>query len=114
MTNQLFFCMNYTIKANASGTREITIDERHLLTIDRYALFQNLIDSTGVIDESVVEKLRYNVRSMLASDIDHPKDLIDLCADILYHDKFKAFALHQTILLFVEWKNKQKDADQEV
>ena len=36
----------YTIQTNASGTRSMEISEENLQTIEKYALFQHLIDST--------------------------------------------------------------------
>ena len=47
----------YTIQANQSGTRTLEISEEHLQTIEKYALFQHLIDSNGIVDESVLDKL---------------------------------------------------------
>ena len=35
----------YTIQTNASGTRSMEISEKHLETIEKYSLFQQLIDS---------------------------------------------------------------------
>ena len=52
----------YTIQANQSGTRTLEISEEHLQTIEKYALFQHLIDSNGIVDESVLDKLSLNVR----------------------------------------------------
>ena len=34
----------YTIQTNASGTRSMEISEENLQTIEKYALFQHLID----------------------------------------------------------------------
>lgn len=45
------------IQANPSGTRSIEVTEKHLETIDKYALLRNLIDSNGIIDEAVLDKL---------------------------------------------------------
>ena len=55
----------YKIKATTSGTRSIEVSEEHLQTIERYALLKNLVDSNGIIDEAVLDKLKLNVRSML-------------------------------------------------
>ena len=52
----------YKIQANASGTRSINVSEEHLATIKKYSLLKNLIDSTGFIDESVLDKLKLNMR----------------------------------------------------
>ena len=47
----------YTIQANPSGTRSLEISEENLATIEKYGLFRHLIDSNGIVDESVLEKL---------------------------------------------------------
>ena len=52
----------YTIQANPSGTRSLEISEENLATIEKYGLFRHLIDSNGIVDESVLEKLRLNIR----------------------------------------------------
>ena len=57
----------YKIQANASGTRSIEVSEEHLETIEKYALLRNLVDSNGIIDENVLDKLKFNVRSILES-----------------------------------------------
>ena len=94
----------YTIQTNPSGTRSLEISETHLETIDKYALFQGLIDSNGIVDESVLDKLKLNVRSLIASMEENSKDLLDLCIDVIYHNNMKAFGLHQLILLYINWK----------
>jgi len=55
----------YTIQANPSGTRSLEISEENLATIEKYGLFRHLIDSNGIVDESVLEKLRLNIRSLI-------------------------------------------------
>ena len=57
----------YTIQVNPSGTRSLEISEENLATIEKYGLFRHLIDSNGIVDESVLEKLRLNIRSLIAS-----------------------------------------------
>ena len=57
----------YTIQANPSGTRSIEVSNENLRTIEKYALFRHLIDSTGIVDESVLDKLKLNIRSLIAS-----------------------------------------------
>ena len=94
----------YTIQTNPSGTRSMEISETHLETIDKYALSQGLIDSNGIVDESVLDKLKLNVRSLIASMEENSKDLLDLCIDVIYHNNMKAFGLHQLILLYINWK----------
>ena len=99
----------YKIQTNASGTRSMDISEENLQTIDKYALFQQLIDSNGIVDESVLDKLKLNIRSLIASDENNCKDLLDLCIDVIYHNNMKAFGLHQLILLFIKWKSEQEE-----
>ncbi len=80
----------------------------HLQTIDRYSLLRNLIDSNGIIDESVLDKLKLNVRSILESESGNDKELLDLCLDVIYNSNMKAFGLHQLVLLYIEWKNREE------
>ena len=48
----------YTIQANPSGTRNLEISEENLATIEKYGLFRHLIDSNGIVDETVLDKLK--------------------------------------------------------
>ena len=105
----------YTIQANASGTRSIEVSEKHLETIEKYSLFQQLIDSNGIVDETVLDKLKLNIRSLIASMEENSKDLLDLCIDVIYHNNMKAFGLHQLILLYIKWeREKEEKEDNEV
>jgi hypothetical protein len=99
----------YKIQANQSGTRSIEITDQHLETIDKYQLMRNLVDSTGIIDEQVLEKLRFNVRSLLESENGNDRNLLDLCLDVIYNSNMKALGLHNFVLLYAEWKNKHKN-----
>lgn len=99
----------YKIQANQSGTRSIEVSERHLATLDKYALLKNLVDSNGFIDETVLDKLKFNVRSMLESEAGKDKELLDLCLDVIYNSNMKAFGLHQLVLLYIDWKQKQEE-----
>lgn len=103
----------YKIQANVSGTRSITITEQHLQTIEKYSLLKNLIDSNGIIDESVLEKLRLNVRSILESGSETDKELLALCLDVIYNNNMKAFGLHQLVLLFIKWEGETSQAAEE-
>ena len=104
----------YTIQTNASGTRSIDVSEENLETIRNYALFQQLIDSTGIIDEAVLDKLKHNIRSLIASQEADCKDLLDLCIDVIYHNNMKAFGLTQLILLYIKWvKDNSEEEDEE-
>lgn len=95
----------YSIQTNVSGTRSITVTEENLQTIDKYALFEQLIDSNGIIDESVLEKLKLNIRSLIVGIEGNCKDLLDLCIDVIYHDNMKALGLKNLVKLYADWKN---------
>ena len=87
------------------GSRSLDIDEKHLSTIEEFSLFSDLLDSNGIVEEGVLEKLRLNVRSLLGGEPD--PELLDLCERILFHNDMKAFGLHQLILLYIDWKKEQ-------
>ena len=93
----------YTITTNKSGTRSITITDEHLCTIEKYQLLNGLVDSNGIVDETVLEKLRLTVRSLIASQRDC-KDLLDLCVGVIYHDNMKAIGLSALMALYNEWQ----------
>lgn len=101
----------YSIQANVSGTRHITVSENNLKTIENYGLFRHLIDSNGIVDEAVLEKLRLNLRSLIASREEDIKDLLDLCIDVIYHNNMKAFGLQQLIQLYLKWLSEPSDEE---
>ena len=103
----------YTIQANPSGTSSMEISEENLVTIEKYSLFQHLIDSNGIVDEAVLEKLKLNIRSLIASQEEDSKDLLDLCIDVIYHNNMKAFGLQQLIKLYLTWLSKQEAEEEE-
>ena len=103
----------YTIQANPSGTRTMEVSEENLKTIEKYALFRHLIDSNGIVDEAVLDKLKLNVRSLIASQEEDSKDLLDLCIDVIYHNNMKAFGLQQLIKLYLAWFNSQEAEEEE-
>lgn len=94
------------IQSNASGTRSIEISDTHLKTIEKYQLLRDLIDSSGYVDEQVLDKLKLNIRALLEGQAELDKDLLDLCLDVIYHPNMKAFGLQQLVLLYINWKNK--------
>ncbi|MDD6437316.1 MAG: hypothetical protein PUG09_04510 [Prevotella sp.] len=104
----------YKIQANPSGTRSIEVSDAHLATIDKYALFRNLVDSNGIIDDTVLDKLKLNVRSMLESEAGSDKNLLDLCLDVIYNNNMKAFGLHKLVLLYIQWKQEHSEPDDEL
>ena len=96
----------YKIQANASGTRSIDVSDTHLETIEKYALLKNLIDSNGIIDELVLDKLKLNCRSILESMPEVDRDLMDLCLDVIYNKNMKALGLQNLVQLYIEWEGK--------
>lgn len=98
--------MAYKIICNLKGSRSMIIEEAHLQTIEKYALFSELLDSTGFVDSSVLDKLRLNVRSLLENSSDNT-ELLNFCQDVLFHKNMKAFSLHQLILLYIDWEEEK-------
>ena len=98
----------YKIQANASGTRSITVNESHLQTIKKYALLKHLIDSNGIIDEPVLDKLRLNIRAILEAETATNRELLDLCLDVIYHQNMKAYGLYQLVMLYIKWDDNQQ------
>lgn len=92
------------IQTNTSGSRSIEVTPEHLATIDQYQLFRDLIDSNGIVDEQVLDKLRLNVRSLLESQAGSDKQLLDLCLDVVYHPNMKALGLQNLLNAYMEWK----------
>ena len=90
------------IQANLSGTRSINVEDIHLQTLLRYKLLDNLVDSNGIVDESVLDKLKFNIRSLLSSDAGKDKELLNLCLDVVYHSNMKALGLSNLIKLYNE------------
>lgn len=98
------------IQANERGTRSIAVTEQHFNTLRKYSLLKNLVDSNGFIDESVLEKLQLNLRSLLESaPKEEQQSLMSLAFDVIYNLNMKAFGLHQLILAYVEWEKKSED-----
>ena len=93
----------YKIQANHSGTRSIEVTEEHLLTIQKYKLLDDLVDSNGIIDDGTLEKLRFNIRSILESEAGKDKALLDLCLDVVYNDNMKMLGLANLVALYQEW-----------
>ena len=61
----------YTIQANPSGTRSLEVSEENLATIEKYGLFRHLIDSNGIVDETVLDKLKLKDRKSTRLNSSH-------------------------------------------
>ncbi len=98
--------MAYQILCNMKGSRSMDIEEKHLLTIEKFNLLADLLDSNGIVDDNVLDKLKLNARSLLDNTNGDP-ELLELCKDVIFHNNMKAFALHQLILLYIDWQKQQ-------
>jgi hypothetical protein len=65
------------------------------------------------VDETVLDKLKLNIRSLIASQEEDSKDLLDLCIDVIYHNNMKAFGLQQLIKLYLQWLPQQETVEEE-
>lgn len=101
----------YDIQLNESGTRHMNITDKNLETIRKYNLFNGLVNSTGYVTEAELDKLKLNIRSLIASSTENTKDLLDLCIDVIYHDKMKAFGLKNLIDIYQTWEKQQTTED---
>lgn len=102
----------YSIQLNEKGTRHLEISDENLLTIQKYALFRDLVGSTGYVDESILNKLKLTIRSLIAHQGNDTKELLDLCIDVIYHDQMKAFGLRSLIALYSEWAASHPEAEE--
>lgn len=93
----------YDIQLNESGTRHLNVSDTNLETIRKHNLFHALFNSTGYVTEDDLEKLKLNLRSLIAASKDNTKDLLDLCIDVVYHDKMKAYGLRNLVALYTDW-----------
>ena len=101
----------YDIQLNESGTRHLKVDEKKFQTIEKYQLFQQLVGSTGYVTEHDLDRLKLTVRSLIANSTENTKDLLDLCIDVIYHEKMKAFGLQRLIEAFKTWQTMPGAAD---
>lgn len=93
----------YDIQLNESGSRHIQVSDATFETIERYALFRDLVGSTGYVTEEILEKLRQTVRALIVGEAEDRKDLLDLCIDVIYHERMKAYGLGQLMQAYVRW-----------
>ena len=94
------------IQLNDKATHILEITEQNLLTLQQYALLQDLVDSTGYITEDTMLRLKLRTRSLLLTTTPVPQDLLDLYVEVICHDKMKAFGLKQLMEVYASW-NKQ-------
>lgn len=96
----------YDIQLNESGTRHMSVGAAQFETIKKHNLFGGLVGSAGFVTENELDKLKLNLRSLIASGTcDDTKELLDLCIDIVYHDKMKAYGLRNLIAAYQAWES---------
>lgn len=98
----------YDIQLNESGTRHMEVTEANLQTIRKHGLFNGLVGSTGYVTEEVLDKLKLSIRALIASSTEDTKELLDLCIDVVYHDKMKAYGLKNLLEAYKEWESRQE------
>ena len=57
----------------------------------------------------MLDKLKFNVRSLLSGDAGSDKALLDLCLDVIYNSNMKAFGLDNLIKLYRQWEASQPE-----
>ncbi len=92
-----------TIQLNEKGSRFLDISDESLTVIKKYGLLEGLAGTTGYVDETSLNKLRMTLRSLIASQGDDTKELLDLSIDVVYHDSMKPFGLKQLIEAYEAW-----------
>ncbi len=103
----------FDIQLNESGTRHMSVTATTLETIRRYNLFDSLPGASGYITEGDLDRLKMTLRSLIASNTEDTKALLDLCIDVIYHDKMKAFGLKNLVAVYKQWFNQQSEATDE-
>ena len=98
----------YKIQAKRIWNRYIEVSNTHFETLQKYSLLSNLVGSTGIIDETILDKLKLNVRSLLESEAGKDSALLDLCLDVIYNQNMKAFGLKNLVDLYKQWNKKTR------
>ena len=91
------------IQLNDKAIHFLEITEHNFQTLQQYALLQDLVDSTGYITEDTMLRLKLRTRSLVLTTVPVPQDLLDLYAEVICHDKMKAFGLKQLMEAYTEW-----------
>lgn len=99
------------IQLNEKGTHFLEVEDRHFQIISDYSLLHGLVDSTGYVTEQTLDKLKFNLKSLIAG-ADNPKPLIDLCYEVVYHPKMKGYGLRQLIDAYAQWEPQQPDTEE--
>ncbi len=91
------------IQLNEKGTHFLDISELNFQVLKEYALLKDLVDSTGYVTEDTLLRLKLHTRSLLLCASPVPQDLLDLYAEVICHNKMKAYGLKQLIEAYVNF-----------
>ncbi len=103
--------MTYKIYLNERKSHSLELTEDNMKAIQKYNLFTDLVGSNGYVDDTVLEKLKFNIRSILSNSEENASDLLDLCLDVIYHEKMKPYGLKQLMAAYEKWMDVQYTKD---
>lgn len=103
----------YKIQTNITGSREMFITDEHLQTIKERSLFKDLVGSTGIVNEDVLDKLKLMVRSLMEAEPES-HDLINFSHEVLYNDNMKAHGLNQLLQLYQNWIQTRDEIEENI
>ena len=103
----------YKIQTNITGSREMFITDEHLQTIKERSLFKDLVGSTGIVNEAVLDKLKLMVRSLMEAEPES-HDLINFSHEVLYNDNMKAHGLNQLLQLYQNWIQTKDEIEENI
>ena len=99
------------IQLNATGTHHLEVTERAFQTIRKYSRLHALAGSTGYVTENGLDDVRLHVRARIASNTSDGEGLLDLCIDVIYHDKMKAYGLKNLMDAYDAWEAAHPEAE---
>jgi len=97
--------MTHKIKANEKGSRSIEVSDEHLRILEKYDLLDHLVDSTGVVDENTLSKLRFTVTALMEGMMSDMQTLLSLQKNVIQHNDMKALGLKNLMQLYRKWEN---------
>ena len=104
--------MTHKIISNASGTRSMEITEEHLNVIEKYQLFNNLVYSNGIVDETTLDTLKSFVGGIIDSEKGTDNELVNFYKNVLAHPNMKSVALGNLMELYAQWKENRKEQEE--
>jgi hypothetical protein len=104
--------MTHKIISNASGTRSMEITEEHLNVIEKYQLFNNLVYSNGIVDETTLDTLKSFVGGIIDSEKGTDNELVNFYKNVLAHPNMKSVALGNLMELYAQWIENRKEQEE--